>query len=87
MIAKVKKSKKHGRVFEGVLDVCCHRVTFYFDIPGIPHVEDFAERMEEEAEERAQFCISEGCYSGDLCTVLVRGQKEYEIFGWWSIEG
>lgn len=86
------KKVKYQRLFEGEVEVCCHRVEYWYDITGVRLNDDDSERLEEEAEERAKSCIIEGYYSGDLCAVVgivpgaSLGEREQEVFGWWSIK-
>lgn len=72
------------RAIEGTINVCAHRVAYSYweaenDIP-----DDLVVEMEEEAEERAKKCITEGYVSGDLN--FYRSEPEEEIRGWWEIQ-
>lgn len=71
------------KVFDGVVDVCAHRVSFWYDTEGQEVTEELTLTLTEEAECRAQACIIQGCVSGDL-NCLHNG--ETEIRGWWQIE-
>ena len=76
---------------EGISDICAHRVKWsYF---GNEHIDideitkEIRERLESGAEERAKEIIIEGCAQGELNTVIVVDDKDYEVRGWWKIEG
>lgn len=83
---KCKESKTRRRVLEGTVFVCQHYVEWWLEIDNIRLTDEEKVQIEEDAYDRARECIYEGYHSGELCTCLVRGQKEYEFFGWWSIE-
>lgn len=52
---------------EGEIEVLCHRVTWrYWDFEELVLDEEIRELLENEAEERAKYCITEGFHSGDL---------------------
>lgn len=72
--------------YEGVVEVCCHRVTFCYwnGLKMRKMTPLLMETLEEHVEERATHCIIDGCSSGDLNCVV--GQKYEEIRGWWEIE-
>lgn len=81
---KVIRTKRipYRRVYEGTVDVCCHQVSFWYDVTG-ERITESLEALEREAEDRAQACIIEGFHSGELC-YLHNGATE--ITGWWKIE-
>ena len=81
---KPKKVKKN--IFEGVVEVCCHNVRFWYDIDNpnmVDRKEEIEELLTEEAENRAKACIIDGYSSGELNCVV---DGEIEIRGWWNIE-
>jgi hypothetical protein len=74
---------------EGVVDVCCHRVQYWYDIGRFKLNDDDLEYLKEEAETRAKEMINIGCASGDLCCLLTEigsRRQEREFHGWWNIE-
>lgn len=75
------------RVFEGEVEECCHRISFWYEIGRVKLTEELKAALTSEAEERSKTCIIDGCWSGELsyCHVGLRG-KEREFTGWWSIE-
>lgn len=78
---KAKKKRNRRKRFEGHVEVCCHRVSFWYDIGYRKLTEDLQQHLEREAEERARECISEGCRSGDLICMHILGQRASEMFG------
>lgn len=72
---------------EGHVRVCCHTVVWRYW--GFEHTIDSKarERLETDAEDRAQECIIDGYSSGNLCTILFFDHDQAEeIRGWWEIE-
>ncbi len=91
----LRESRKNiGDIMEtvqGTSKVCAHRVKWsYF---GNEHIdigeitEEIRERLESGAEERAKEQIIEDYVQGELNTVIVMDDKDYEVRGWWKIEG
>lgn len=74
---------KKRRTYSGVVTVCLHRVSFWYDIEGVRLTKTLKEVLTEEAEERAKHCINEGYHSGELNCLY----RDEEIRGWWSIQG
>lgn len=71
-----------GLTVDGIVEVCAHRVSWWFR-GGQPIGEELRARLEEEAESRAKYGINEGYVSGELCY----DDSEYgEYIGWWTIE-
>ena len=77
-----KRGVGYRRTLAGQVDVCCHQVSYWYDITGMRLVDGTATRLEAEAEDRAKDCIIEGYWSGELCCV-VGGERE--VHGWWQI--
>lgn len=75
-------TKSPSDTFSDEVDVCCHRVSFYFEMGRRVWNDDLLDALKEEAENRAKAMISEGYQSGELCMIW-RGSKEF--FGHWSI--
>lgn len=73
--------------FDGIVEVCCHRVSFsYWDFDA-EQTEDLEQRLEEHAEERAKECIIDGCMAGELNCLYVDDEgNDEEIRGWWEIK-
>jgi len=81
-------------VCDGEIEVCAHRVAYWYEVPAELLVDgempegaseresSLAEVLEEEVESRAKTCIVEGYHSGEL-NCLWNG--EIEIRGWWNI--
>lgn len=80
--------KKSRRTFSGTVEVCCHRVSFWYGIERYRLTGEEEQCLTDDAEERAKECIIDGYHSGELCSVLVRHKpfKEMELRGWWTIE-
>lgn len=85
---QIVNSKKRRRIVEGVIEVCCHRVYYYYDVAGARLSDDDLRYLEEEAESRSKDMIVEGCNSGDLCCLTLSPVKEIEreFYGWWKIQ-
>lgn len=82
-----KPATPKRKLFEGVVEVCCHRVPFWYDVTGYELTDELQERLTEEAEERAQASIIEGYRSGELnCYYVFPDETEGEIRGWWDID-
>jgi hypothetical protein len=68
---------------EGIINVCCHRVSYWF---GGDH--EISATLKKEmighAEERAKTCIVNDCHEGELN--FIDTQTEHEYTGWWRIE-
>lgn len=78
---------KRRKTVGGEIVCCCHRVSWWYDIEGVPYSDDMEARFEEEAEERARHCIADDCCSGELnCLWIDDRGREHEVRGWWSIE-
>ena len=70
---------------EGVLDICAHRVRWWYDVGRCRLSEADKHELELGAEERAKACIIEGYVEGELCAYVERkGTKEF--YGAWHIE-
>lgn len=67
--------------FEGIIEVCFHRISFWFDIPAGEVDDSIQEALEVEAESRAKSQIVEGYHSGELNCLYCNE----EISGWWEI--
>jgi hypothetical protein len=84
---RTKSTHTYKRIAEGEIEVCCHRITWWFDITGIRHAESVLERLESEAEEKCRYDLNKGCHSGELCFC---GQtddgRDIECHGWWNIK-
>jgi len=84
---KATTKRDQTKRFEGDVDVCCHRVYFWYDIGYRKLTEDLKRCLTKEAEERAKTCIIDGCCSGELnCLYTFTHAKDCEIRGWWQIE-
>ena len=76
-------TKKLDRFHEGTVHVCAHNVSFYYRLPPRKHVsQETLDRLNEEAEERAQSQITEGYVQGELNYET----EEFQARGWWKIE-
>lgn len=76
--------KKKHNIFEGFVEVCCHKVSFnYWDFESELNPE-LEQQLEQDAEERAKECITDGCVSGELNSLNT--ENDEEIRGWWEIE-
>lgn len=89
-MAKRRKKAKKPNEFSSRVEVCCHQVSFRYDLEDhkIPEdVEEFHRRLADEAEERAKAMIVEGCHCGDLnCLYVYDDGSDDEIRGWWEID-
>ena len=74
---------KNRRTFSGTVEVCCHEVSFWYDVGSRRLTDEFKEALEFEACGRAKDLICEGFFAGEL-NCLWRG--EAEIRGWWEIK-
>ena len=77
-----KRGTGYRRVLQGQVNVCCHQVSYWYNITGVPLADRVATRLEAEAEDRAKDCIIEGYWSGELCCLL---DGKREVTGWWKI--
>lgn len=81
------ETKTKRNTVEGELWICCHRVKWWYDLGDRKLNEILRSCMEEEAEERAQKMIVEGCHSGELnCVINFDNDTSAEFRGWWRIE-
>jgi len=77
------KIKKRFQVYKGIVEVCAHRVSFFFQLPvQVILSDDDKTHLTEEAECRAKACIIDD---------YVQGELNYEsetlsCTGWWKIE-
>ncbi|KKK56135.1 hypothetical protein LCGC14_3067570 [marine sediment metagenome] len=71
--------------FNGTVQACCHRISFYYDLGEVTLTEKLKERLREEAEGRAREMIAEDYWSGELCCHPNCDDND-EFFGWWNIE-
>jgi hypothetical protein len=79
-------TKTREKNVEGRVNVCCHHVAYRYWWSGKPTLtDDVRDSLKEDAEGRAKECIIEGYHSGELCSLVVEGDKDYEVFGWWEI--
>ena len=80
------KRSKHGqnpRIFEGTVQVCAHRVPFYYRLPARVRVsQEIKDSMTFEAEDRAKHLIFEGYVEGELNYET----EKFQATGWWRIE-
>ena len=72
----------YRRTLRGQVNVCCHQVSYWYDITGVRITDSVATRLEIEAEEWAETCIVQGYWSGELNCLL---DGEREVRGWWEI--
>lgn len=73
-------------IFEGFVEVCCHRVHFRYKDIEHKLTDDMKACLEKEAEERAKSQIIEGIREGELnCLYVFDDGTDAEIQGWWSI--
>ena len=82
---KRKHTARRARVVSGTVESCCHRIEFYYDVPGARISDSDLAEMQAEAESRADEMIPQGYRSGDLCCLITTSGREREFFGWWSI--
>ena len=77
----MEATKTDPIVFEGTVNVCAHRVSYWYqgDKPLSPQI---IERLESEAEERAKSQIIEGYVQGELHYET----DEVSYTGWWRID-
>lgn len=80
MKTTIRKTKR-GRIIEGESKVCCHRISWWYEIPKIRMNDGLIRVFEEAAEDRAQVCIIDGCSSGQLCC----GVGDRSFCGWFEI--
>ena len=71
--------------YEGVVSVCAHRVSYWYEWDG-RRVKPEVEVLEEAAEDRAKECLVEGYVSGELNCLVPWGCTDHEVRGWWSIQ-
>jgi hypothetical protein len=71
-------------IVDGTVEVCCHRVSYWYEVPKRKQTEELREKLEEASEERARECINDECSSGELCFYDTEAELEYR--GWWTIE-
>jgi len=86
MTTRTKKSKRN--IIEGKAEVCCHCISWWYDLDNLKLTDEIQERLAEEAEERAQHDLIEGCPTGGL-NCLYHGDDApggVEICGGWQIE-
>lgn len=76
-------TKTKRNIFEGVVETCAHRVSFWFDLEEIELTPELEEWLTEHAEERAKQCIIEGYVSGELN--YYHSDTDSELRGWWDI--
>jgi hypothetical protein len=76
------------RFARGEIKVCCHRVTFYYEIGHSHLTPDDLSALEALAEVQATAMIVQGCNMGELFANLLTPvrKKEREFYGWWKIE-
>ena len=75
--------KPRTYVYKGIVEVCAHRVSFWFR--GLHRINaELKQWLTQEAEERAKSQIIEGCVQGELCFMSTPAEHEYN--GWWNIE-
>lgn len=67
--------------YETESEVCCHRVAIRYWGFTSELTDELEAELTEHGEERAKFCIIDGCRSGDLNCL----HGEEEIRGWWEI--
>lgn len=73
--------------FESHVEVCCHRVRFWYDTGRLKLADELVERLTEEAEQRSTYCITNGYSQGVLnCFYVTSRGTEHEISGWFNIE-
>ena len=73
---------------EGTCEVCAHHIEYRYW--GIEIELDATQRewLDQEAEERAECCIKEGCHSGQLVCELTEPRSRedgYTCYGGWEI--
>jgi len=76
-------TKTKRRIYEGTVEVCTHRISFFYRLPARVRVsaEDKL-RLTEEAESRATVCVTDGYVQGEL-----NYESEHlSCTGWWKIE-
>lgn len=76
--------RERGKI-SGTIEICCHRVEWFYNIGTMPITGELIEDLVEEAEDRSKTCIAEGYCSGELCCSYVSTRKEHEFFGGWKI--
>lgn len=73
--------------FKKTIEVCCHRVSVWYDLEDVELSDELEERLEEEAEERTKSCIIEGYVAGELCYYHYDENDKMTFFrGWWEIQ-
>ena len=75
------------KTFSGTVEVCAHRVSFWYDLEGHRLSSRLEIALTDAAEARAKECIIEGCVAGELnCYYVFNNKKDAEIRGWWEIK-
>ena len=47
--------------------------------------EENIERLDEQALDRINEMVKEGCHSGELISYIVENGKEIDVSGWWDV--
>lgn len=60
-------------------------IDYHYDYGDLENpTEDEIEQLQEHALDRAHEMIKEGYYMGELNCMIVRGDEDFEIRGWWG---
>ena len=77
------KVKPRFKIYEGIVEVCAHRVSFFYQLPvEVELSDDVKTNLTEEAESRVKACIIEGYVQGELNYE----SEQLSCTGWWKIE-
>ena len=79
------KKRKAVNSHKGIIETCCHRVSFRFWDFASELTDELKADLESHAEERAKDCIVVGCSSGELNYLAMDIDYAEEIRGWWEI--
>ena len=88
-LAQVKRTANGWRV-EGMLNACCHRIAYSWDLDRLPADSELS-LLVENAEARSRDCLSQDVREGELVASVSypdaddAPEEEVEVFGWWSI--
>lgn len=80
-----RDKKKKKTIAIGQLEACCHNIRWWYDcnIKKSQQTDDFFNRLQDAAEQRAREMIAEDYREGELCYYDVDTDQEYR--GWWQI--
>jgi hypothetical protein len=84
-MAKRPKRAKHSS-WRSIMRVCCHPVSFTFDLGHLKLTDEMKVLLESAAREQVQEQLCDGFSSGTLTRVIDLGDDgQVELRGWWDI--